>query len=55
MITDRTTPTAAIVQTMSHVLGVLGPATFPDILASSISPKPPLKKPAIVRKVASKT
>ncbi len=55
MAMDRPTPTDAIVQTMSHVLNVFLPTPFPDMFATSINPSPPLKRPASVRKVASKT
>jgi len=54
MITDRTTPTAAIVQTISHVIGVFLPTPFLDMFATSISPNPPLKRPATVGMVACK-
>ena len=55
MAAEKTTPTAAIVETISHVLGVFVPTPFLDMFATSISPNPPLKRPATVRKVASAT
>ena len=55
MANEKTTPIAAMAQTISHVLGVFVPTPFPDIFATSISPNPPLKRPVIVRKVASRT
>jgi len=55
MAPEKMTPTATIALTISHVLGVFVPTPFPDMFATSISPNPPLKRPATVRKVASKT
>ena len=55
MSKERMTPTAVIIETISQILGVFVPTPFPDMFATSISPNPPLKRPATVRKVASAT